>query len=148
MVQEKFKIFEYLYIMDKSSTIYKKVKKEANIKFKSKTGIYKSAWIVREYRKRGGIFKGKKPNKTGLKRWFKEEWIRVDPKTGKTKIKNGKRLPCGRSSNEMGNKVKKGLCRPFKRITKNTPKTVKELGVKEMKRRANLKKKNPNKIIN
>lgn len=134
--------------MDKNSSIYKKVKKEADDKFKSKTGIYKSAWIVREYRKRGGIFKGNKPKNTGLKRWFKEEWIRVDPKTGKTMMKNGKRVPCGRSDTEMDKKVKKGLCRPYKRVNKKTPKTVKELGVKEMKRRANKKKKNPNKIIN
>ena len=135
--------------MDKNSKIYKQVKKEADAKFKTPTGIYKSAWIVREYRKRGGIFKGKKPTKkTGLRRWFKEEWIRVDPKSGKTKLdKKGNRVPCGRSSKEMDKNVKKGLCRPYKRVNKKTPKTVKELGKKEMKRRAKLKKKNPNKVI-
>ena len=134
--------------MNKDSKIYKQVKKEADKKFKSKTGIYKSAWIVREYRKRGGIFKGNKPKNTGLKRWFKEEWIRVDPKTGKAMLAaNKKRVPCGRSDKEMDKNVKKGLCRPYKRVTKKTPKTVKELGVKEMKRRTKLKKKTPNKRI-
>lgn len=133
--------------MDKTSKIYKEVKKEADNKFKAKTGIYKSAWIVREYKKRGGIFKGNKPKNTGLKRWFKEEWVRVDPKTGKTMMKNGKRVPCGRSDKEMDKNVKKGLCRPYKRITKKTPKTVKELGSKKLKDRAKRKKKNPNKII-
>ena len=133
--------------MNKNSKIYKEVKKEADKKFKSKTGIYKSAWIVREYKNRGGIFTKPKPKNTGLKRWFKEEWIRVDPKTGKTKVKKGKRVPCGRSDKEMDKNVKKGLCRPYKRVNSKTPKTVKELGTKEMKRRAKLKKKNPNKVI-
>ena len=133
--------------MDKNSKLYKEVKKDADRKFKSKTGIYKSAWIVREYRKRGGIFKGNKPKNTGLKRWFKEEWIRVNSKTGKVMKKKGKRVPCGRSDKEMDNKIKKGLCRPYKRVTKKTPKTIKEIGPKEGKRRAKLKTKNPNKRI-
>jgi hypothetical protein len=132
--------------MDKTSKIYKQVKRDADKKFKNH-GIYKSSWIVREYRERGGIFKGNKPKNTGLLRWFREEWIRVDPKTGKTMMRNGKRVPCGRSSEEMNKKIKKGLCRPYKRITKKTPKTVGELGVKEMKRRTRLKQKTPNKNI-
>ena len=49
--------------MDKTSEIYKNVKSEADKIFKSKTGIYKSAWIVREYKNRGGIFIEKKPSK-------------------------------------------------------------------------------------
>lgn len=133
--------------MDKTSKIYKEVKKEADTKFKDKTGIYKSAWIVREYKKRNGKFKGKKPKNIGLKRWFKEEWIRIDYKTGKVMRKKGKKLPCGRSNKEMNENVKKGLCRPYKKVNKKTPKTFKELGLKELKRRAKLKKKNPNKII-
>ena len=38
-------------VMDKESPIYIEVKKEADAKFNSPTGIYKSAWIVREYKK-------------------------------------------------------------------------------------------------
>ena len=128
--------------MDKDSKLYKKVKKEADEKFQAKTGIYKSAWIVREYKKRGGIFLEKKPKKsTGLQRWFREDWERVG-KDGKSTGKS-----CGRSEEEMEDKVKKGLCRPVKRITKDTPKTVQELGTKELKNRYKRKKKNPNKKI-
>lgn len=47
----------------------------------------------------------------------------------------------------MDNNVKKGLCRPLNRITKNTPKTAKELGPKVLKQRYKKKKKNPNKTI-
>ena len=57
-----------------------------------------------------------KPNpraKGGLTRWFKENW--VDVKTGK---------PCGRSKGE-----KRGYpaCRPSKRVSSKTPKTVGEM---------------------
>ena len=127
--------------MDKESSIYKKVKKEADAKFKNH-GIYKSAWIVREYKERGGTFKGKKPSKKqGLQRWFEEDWMRIG-KDGKATKK-----PCGRSQEEMEDKVRKGLCRPVKRITKETPKTAKELGKKELKDRYKRKKKTPNKTI-
>lgn len=127
--------------MDKQSSIYKKIKKEADEKFKNH-GIYKSAWIVREYKERGGKFKGDKPSKNkGLQRWFKEDWVRIG-KDGKPTNK-----PCGRSSEEMDKKENKGLCRPVKRITKETPKTAKELGPKVLKDRYKRKKKNPNKTI-
>ena len=140
-------------VMDKESSIYIEVKKEADAKFNSPTGIYKSAWIVREYKKRGGKFIGskkssnKKSKKSGLKRWFEEEWIRVDGKTGKPMMKNGKRVPCGRSTTEMKKKVKMGLCRPYKRVNQGTPRTVGELGSEQMKSRVKAKMKNPEKII-
>ena len=139
--------------MNKESSIYMEVKKEADVKFNSPTGIYKSAWIVREYKKRGGKFisckksSNKKSKKSGLKRWFEEEWIRVDGKTGKPMMKNGKRVPCGRSTTEMKKKVKMGLCRPYKRVNKGTPETVGELGSTQMKARVSAKMKNPDKII-
>ena len=56
----------------------------------------------------------------GLTRWFKENW--VDVKTGK---------PCGRSKGE-----KRGYpaCRPSKRISSKTPKTVGEMTAAEKAR--------------
>ena len=53
----------------------------------------------------------------GLTRWFKENW--VDIKTGK---------PCGRSKGE-----KRGYpaCRPKKRVSSETPKTVGEMSKSE-----------------
>ena len=56
-----------------------------------------------------------------LRRWFKEEW--VDVKTGK---------PCGRQKGE-----KRGgypACRPSKRISKDIPKTTKEMSSTEKRR--------------
>ena len=56
----------------------------------------------------------------GLTRWFKENW--VDVKTGK---------PCGRSKGE-----KRGYpaCRPKKRVSSKTPKTVGEMTAAEKSR--------------
>ena len=62
----------------------------------------------------------------GLTRWFKEKW--VDVKTGK---------PCGRSKGE-----KRGYpaCRPSKRISSKTPKTVGEMTAAEKRKRISQKK--------
>ena len=62
----------------------------------------------------------KKP-RGGLGRWFAEEW--VDVKTGK---------PCGRRKREK----RKGYpaCRPKKRVSSKTPKTVGEMSSKERAR--------------
>jgi hypothetical protein len=62
-----------------------------------------------------------------LKRWFKEEW--TDVRTGKA---------CGRSEGE-----KRGIpyCRPKKRVSKDTPKTVGEMSESEKRSRIKQKKK-------
>jgi hypothetical protein len=41
--------------------LYARVKAEAKRKFKVTPSAYSSAWIVREYKKRGGKYRGKKP---------------------------------------------------------------------------------------
>ena len=133
--------------MNKKSQAYIKAKRDADKKFKEKTSAYKSMYIVKQYKKYNGKFLSSKEVKNGLIRWLNEKWIRVDPKTGKPMRKNGKLVDCGRSKKEVDKKVKKGMCRPYKRITKDTPKTVKELGKKEVKRRLKLKSKNPDKKL-
>ena len=62
-----------------------------------------------------------------LKRWFKEEW--TDVRTGK---------PCGRSEGES-----RGVpyCRPKKRVSSKTPKTVSEMSASEKKKKVAEKKK-------
>jgi hypothetical protein len=60
--------------------------------------------------------------KGGLTTWLEEKW--VDVKTGK---------PCGRSKSE---KSKRGYpaCRPTKRVSSKTPKTVSEMSSSEKAR--------------
>jgi len=64
----------------------------------------------------------RKSNRTrgGLDRWFKENW--VDVKTGK---------PCGR---QKGEKRGYPACRPSKRVSSKTPKTVGEMTKSEKER--------------
>lgn len=111
--------------------LYKKVKKMADKRFLAPTSIYKSSWIVKEYKKRGGKYKGKKSNSKGLKRWYKEEWVDLN----RPIKKNGKVIgyrKCGRKSIKSGEKYP--LCRPRKRVTSSTPRTVKEISKKSINR--------------
>ena len=124
-----------------NKVLYNKVKKKADEKFQSKTGIYKSSWIVKEYKRLGGKYKGKKSNKKGILRWYKEKWIDLNRPI---KNKSGKVIgykSCGRKS--VNSKSKYPLCRPSKRITSKTPKTFKEIGKKSIdlakKRKAKVK---------
>ena len=93
--------------------LYAFVKREIQKKYPVHSA-YRSAMIVREYKKRGGTYSGKKPTKTGLSRWFKEDWKSDTGHYGYT----------SRSS----------VYRPTKRITKSTPKTFSELSRKELLR--------------
>ena len=62
-----------------------------------------------------------------LKRWFKEEW--TDVRTGK---------PCGRKKGETRGTP---YCRPKKRVSSKTPKTIKEMTAAEKRSRIAQKKK-------
>ena len=98
------------------SKLYAQVKAEADAKFLAPTSIYKSAWIVREYKKRGGVYdSSKKDAKQGLLRWFKEKW--VDTNRGNA--------PCGRK--KASTKGTYPLCRPTVRVTKDTPTLKQEI---------------------
>ena len=80
--------------------LYNKVKRMADKKFESKTGIYKSSWIVKEYKRLGGKYKGKKPSvkSPGLKRWYKEKWVDLNRPIKNSKGKVIGYKSCGRKS--------------------------------------------------
>lgn len=73
----------------KNIELYKNVKNEAKKKFKVYPSIYANSWVVKEYKKRGGTYIGKKSKSKGLLRWYKEKWIDV--------CKLPKIVSCGRS---------------------------------------------------
>jgi len=90
--------------------IYKKIPKHS---------AYRSGILVKEYKKKyfkkynnNNAYQGEKNIKTGLSRWFKEEW----------KNQRG----------EIGYKNKNDVYRPTKKITSKTPLTFKELTKKEL----------------
>lgn len=105
--------------------LYDSIKKKADLKFKSKSGIYRSSWIVSEYKRQGGKYSGSKPKSSGLKRWYDEKWVDLNRPI---KSLNGEIIgynECGRKSIQSNDSYP--LCRPSKRISKDTPKTYKEI---------------------
>jgi hypothetical protein len=101
--------------------LYKKAKKKADETYK-KNSAYKSMFLVSEYKKLGGKYRGEK-KLTGVKRWNAEKWIQVLPF-----LESGKKIACGFGE---GGKA----CRPSKRIDKSTPMTVSELVAKHGKKK-------------
>jgi hypothetical protein len=114
--------------------LYESVKREANALFLAKTSVYKSAWIVREYKKRGGKYDEAPPPPgqmpTGLQRWFREKWVNINAAT--SKAPNAPKAPCGRDSSS-NTKQAYPLCRPTVRVTKETPTTLQELSPKQIR---------------
>jgi len=108
----------------KDKNLYEKVKKLADKKFENH-GIYKSSWIVHEYKRRGGQYIGSKPKNSGLKRWYKEEWIDLNRPIRNSHGKIIGYNPCGRTTKQ--NNSVYPLCRPSKRMSRKTPRTYSEL---------------------
>lgn len=106
--------------MDKAvdKELYMKIREEADKKFE-RHSLYKSTWVLREYKKRGGTYKEPKPkNKLApTTRWFEEKWIQVLPF-----LLEGKIIICGKDNKETK------ACRPTIKVDKNnTPLTIEEL---------------------
>ena len=116
-----------------NKALYNYVKQLANKKFQSKSGIYRSSWIVREYKKRGGKYSGKKTSSSGLKRWYKEKWVDLNRPIRNSKGKIIGYKSCGRSK-VKGSKNKYPLCRPSKRVNKGTPRTYHSISSKSISR--------------
>lgn len=113
--------------------LYSYVKSLANQKFQSKTGIYRSSWIVREYKRRGGKFRGSKPKSSGLKRWYKEKWVDLNRPIKNSQGKVIGYRSCGRHK-VKGSKEKYPLCRPSRRVSVKTPRTYKEISKSAIKK--------------
>ena len=101
--------------------LYEKIKNKVYEKIK-KHSAYRSGVLVQKYKdafkKKYGSkkspYSGKKTQKKGLSRWFKEKWVN--------------------QRGEVGYKYKSDIYRPSKRITKKTPKTHSELSKKRIKK--------------
>lgn len=123
-----------------NKVLYDRVSLRATEIFNSSRGIYRSAWIVREYKRLGGTYQGAQPSNKdpGLKRWFKERWVDLNrPIYGRSKEIIGYE-PCGRPNASTGEYP---LCRPMNRVTKSTPRTVSELSSTAIKQAKADKKK-------
>lgn len=101
-----------------NKALYKKVKEESD-KIYKRPGLYRSAWIVKEYVARGGKYTTPKPesDNEGIRRWLKKErWVSV-----LKFLQEGKEIECG---SLQGEKI---ACRPMVRASKDTPITLPEL---------------------
>ena len=94
--------------------LYDDVKKEAD-KIYKKSSAFKSGWIVKTYKSRGGKYKDDNKPKN-LKRWYQERWDDI----------SGESYP---------------VYRPFKRVNKQTPIIVSEIDPKNLKEQIKLKQK-------
>lgn len=92
--------------------LYNKVKREADRVY-GKPSAYKSGWIVKTYKQRGGTYLDDNKSKD-LKRWFKEEWGDI----------GGQEYP---------------VYRPFKRVSKDTPLTANEIDPQQAREQIALK---------
>jgi hypothetical protein len=95
-----------------NTILYNQVKREADQKY-SKPSAYKSGWIVKTYKQRGGEYSGEK-TKAGLTRWYAEQWADV----------GGKAYP---------------VYRPTKRVDKNTPLLASEISPTNLREQIAIK---------
>lgn len=113
----------------KDKKLYETVKRMADRKFLSRSGVHRSSWIVREYKKRGGKFKGSRPKNSGLKRWYREKWVDLNSPIRKRGKVVGYRK-CGTNSRSK----RYPLCRPTKRMSRSTPRTVSQLSKRSIRK--------------
>lgn len=112
--------------LPKDMILYNKIKKGVYEKY-PKHSAYRSGILVKEYKKaynkkygNDNSYTGKKTEKKGLARWFKEEW----------KNQRG----------EVGYSKNIDVYRPTKRVTKETPLTFGELSKYEIQKAQKEKK--------
>lgn len=96
---------------------------------KMKPSAYKSMMLSRM-----GLTKTK-INNDDLKRWRLEEWINL------TAQLDGERLPCGKKGVKQQEKNLPSVCRPSKKVNKDTPKLAQEFTKKQIEKAIEIKKK-------
>ena len=117
----------------KNLSLYNRIKTQAKKKFKVWPSAYASGWVVKEYKRRGGTYTGRKRSDSGLARWFSEKWVNVC---------TSPRRSCGRPGKLTLSAWKKKYpyCRPSRRISPKTPRTASELTKAELARRCKKKR--------
>jgi hypothetical protein len=120
-----------------NKALYNRVKAEAKKRFKAWPSAYASGWLVKEYERRGGKYKGRSSRSQGLGRWFAEKWINV--------CELPRKVTCGRPKSNSNKNYP--YCRPSVRVSKSTPKTVSEFTKQELKRRCSRKRRSPKKRV-
>ena len=107
-------------VQPKDLKLYSAVKRKIYKKY-PKHSAYRSGLVVQTYKKdfkkkygNRSPYLGKKPKRSGLSRWFAEDWRN--------------------QRGGIGYKSKSDIYRPTRRITKKTPTTFHELSQRQIKR--------------
>jgi hypothetical protein len=100
----------------KNLELYNKIKDEI-YKKQPKHSLYRSARIVKEYKKQGGEFEEDKLPDMNIKKWFKQKWVSIPD------YLNGDIVQCGNS--EL--KGVYPLCRPLEIAKKLKPEEIKDM---------------------
>ena len=114
--------------------LYEDVKKMANTLFKSPTGIFRSLWIQREYKQRGGLYKTKKKS-SKIQQWLDEKWIDINNPI----LKNNKIIGYNKCGSVNKQNMLYPLCRPTVKVSDDTPKLFKDID-KDVIKRVNKQK--------
>ena len=119
-----------------NSKLYLKIKNKIKKQVKKKNrrwGAYDSGRLVREYKSKGGKYRGSK-SKSKLDRWYKEKWVDA--------CSWPKKKSCGRKS-----KGKIAYCRPSVKVNSRTPKLIQDFTKKQIENLCKKKRKSPLKRI-
>ena len=103
--------------------LYEEVRESVKSRVKVWPSAYASAQVVQEYKRRGGRYAGKKPTKSGLPKWFKEDWVDLS-----RPLKKGGFAKCGRPTTGMSQAEFKRTypkCVPASKAARMSPAEIK-----------------------
>lgn len=83
-------------------------------------------------------------SRSNLHRWYEEEWINVCESKFDKSNRLIKKVPCGRSK---ASKKRYPYCRPLRKRSKSTPRTVGSMSTSLRKKMCAKKRRNPKKIV-
>tara|TARA_Y100000401_G_scaffold80560_1_gene65965 strand:- start:524 stop:934 length:411 start_codon:yes stop_codon:yes gene_type:complete len=119
--------------------IYNRAKKLADEKYK-KHSAYKSMYMVEQYEKLGGRIDNKLKKNSGTATWNKEKWMNLTPIAMGLETDIKKLTACGKKYPKQ--KDNPSICRPTKKINKNTPSLAQSFTKSQIKKALKLKKQN------
>jgi len=117
--------------------IYNKAKKLADKKYE-KHSAYKSMYLVEEYERLGGKI-NTKLKKSGTATWNKEKWKNLTPIAMGIESDIKKLTACGNKHPKQ--KTNPTICRPTKKINKNTTSLAQSFTKSQIKKALEIKKK-------
>ena len=150
--------------------LYQRVKSLTKKKFKVYPSAYANAWLVKEYKKRGGRYKSKhvrtskRPRRRTSNRRIsvRASKRRISVRTSKRPSRRSSglkrwfqeewinvcKLPrivrCGRSK---ATRRDYPYCRPLRKVNKKSPKTARQLSKSRIKKLCSQKRRNPKKRV-